>query len=38
MSFVLTISAVVVVVLAVVGLIGVLIDGGAEPHGPGRRD
>jgi hypothetical protein len=38
MGFVLTISAVVVVVLAVVGLIGVLIDGGAEPTNPGRRD
>jgi hypothetical protein len=38
MEFVLTISAVVVVVLAVVGLIGVLIDSGAEPTSPGRRD
>ena len=38
MTFVLTVSAVVIVVLAVVGLLGVLIDGGAEPRGPGRRD
>ena len=38
MTFVLTVSAVVIVVLAVVGLLGVLIDGGAEPRGPARRD
>ena len=38
MTFVLTVSAVVIVVLAVVGLLGVLIDGGAEPRGPGPRD
>jgi hypothetical protein len=38
MTFVLTVSAVVIVVLAVVGLFGVMIDRGAEPRGPGPRD
>ena len=37
MSFVLTVSAVVIVVLAVVAVLGVLIDGGAEPRDSGRR-
>ena len=37
MAFVLTVSAVVIVVLVVVGLLGVLIDAGAEPGDPGRR-
>jgi hypothetical protein len=37
MTFVLTVSAVVVVVLVVVGLLGVLIDAGAEPQDSGRR-
>jgi hypothetical protein len=35
MAFVLTVSAVVVVVLTIVGVLGVLIDGSAEPT---RRD
>jgi hypothetical protein len=38
MAFVLTVSAVVVVVLAVTGLLGVLIDGSDEPTRHDRRD
>jgi hypothetical protein len=38
MTFVLIVSAVVIVVLTVVGVLGVLIDSSAEPRGPGRRD
>ena len=38
MTMVLTVSAVVIVVLAVVGILGAMIDGSAEPRAPGRRN
>ena len=38
MTFVLTVAAVVVVVLAVTAVLGVLIDGTAEPTRHDRRD
>jgi uncharacterized membrane protein len=38
MAFVLTISAIVAVVLTVVAVLGVLIDGTAEPTRHDRRD
>jgi hypothetical protein len=38
MTFVLTVSAVVVVVMAVVAVLGVLIDGSAEPTRHDPRD
>jgi hypothetical protein len=38
MTFVLTVSAVVVVVMAVVAVLGVLIDGSAEPTRHDHRD
>jgi hypothetical protein len=38
MTFVLIVSSVVVVVLAVTGLLGVLIDRSAEPNRHDRKD
>jgi hypothetical protein len=38
MTFVLTVSIVVIVVMAVTAVLGVLIDGSAEPTRPPRRD
>jgi hypothetical protein len=38
MSFVLTVSVVVIIVLAVTAVLGVLIDGSAEPTRHDRRD
>jgi hypothetical protein len=38
MEFVLIVASVVVVVLAVTGVLGVLIDRGAEPNRTDRRD
>jgi hypothetical protein len=38
MTFVLTVSVVVIVVMAVTAVVGVLIDGTAEPTPHDRRD